>query len=341
MSTSLPPRGPVEGVSVPPQPASDSILRVATFYKFVPLPDREERTRLRNSIREFAAPRGILGTILLAEEGINGTVAGRIAEVEAVLVFLRSDERFADLEAKDSVAGTAPFYRLRVRLKNEIVTMGRPDLDPSTQAGTYVPPEAWNDLIDQAGVVLIDARNDYETVIGAFEGAVDPRTESFRELPQWLREYQPLENKPPVAMYCTGGIRCEKATAFLRSEGFEEIYHLQGGILKYLEVVPPEESRWRGECFVFDQRVSVGPGLELGTHDLCHACRWPVSDQDRRSEFYLAGVSCPRCHDQWTPEQRERFANRQRQMELAEGRADKHLGQVFSHQQSGVVIPSG
>ncbi len=305
-------------------PGPSKVL-VATFYRFVSLPDRRE---LRQRLRRAATERDLLGTILLAAEGINGTLAGRAEDVRSMLAELCLEPRFAGLEARESWADEPPFHRLRVRLKREIITLGCPDLDPGSQAGTYVAPRDWNALVDDPRVVLIDTRNDYETVIGTFEGAIDPKTESFGDFPAWLEDQPALEGKPPVAMFCTGGIRCEKATALLRSAGFEEVYHLQGGILRYLEEVEPEESRWQGECFVFDQRVAVAHGLEPGSHDLCFACRWPVSAADRASDLFEPGVTCPRCHDSWTPVQLQRFRTRQRQMVLAAARGERHLGRV-------------
>ena len=221
------------------------------------------------------------------------------------------------MEHKESFAETQPFRKIKVRLKREIVTLGVPGLDPNETVGTYVAPEAWNDLISDPDVVVIDARNDYETAIGTFEGAIDPQTERFRDLPAWLDAQEALAEKPRVAMFCTGGIRCEKSTALLRARGFEEVYHLKGGILKYLETVPEDESLWRGECFVFDERVSVGHGLEPGDYVLCRACGDPVSPEDRESRFYERGVSCPRCHDRYSEDDRERFRERQRQMDAA------------------------
>ena len=292
---------------------------VAAFYRFASLPDYAD---LRGPLAEIAEANDVRGTVLLAAEGVNGTIAGPEAGVRAVLAHLRSDPRLADLEHKTSHADAQPFRKLKVRLKNEIVTMGVPGLDPSASAGTYVPPEAWNDLISREDVVLIDARNDYETAIGTFEGATDPQTASFRDLPEWLEQHGPLAGKPPVAMFCTGGIRCEKSTALLRARGFREVYHLQGGILKYLEEVPEEDSLWRGECFVFDERVSVRHGLEPGRYAMCRACSDPVAPEDEASPLYEAGVSCPRCHARYTDADRARFRERQRQFERGEGAAE-------------------
>lgn len=293
------------------------MITVAAFYRFASLPDFEA---LRAPLLALGHDKSVRGTILLAKEGVNGTIAGSASGVAAVLAHLRSDPRLADLEHKESYAETQPFRKLKVRLKQEIVTMGVPELDPNETVGTYVAPEAWNDLISDPEVVLIDARNDYEVAIGSFEGAIDPKTAAFRELPDWLEQQEALEEKPPVAMFCTGGIRCEKSTALLRARGFEQVYHLKGGILKYLEEVPEDESLWRGECFVFDERVSVGHGLTPGDYVLCRACGDPVSAEDREHPLYERGVSCPRCHARYSDADRERFRTRQRQMDAQGGK---------------------
>jgi len=289
-------------------------MLVAAFYRFASLPGFAD---LREPLRAVCEAGGVKGTILLAAEGVNGTIAGPEAGVRAVLAHLRSDPRLAELEAKESWADTMPFRRLKVRLKREIVTLGVPGIDPNEEVGTYVDPEAWNDLIRQPDVVLIDARNDYEVAIGTFEGAINPETDSFRELPDWLDQQDELADKPRVAMFCTGGIRCEKSTALLKARGFDEVYHLNGGILKYLETVPEDESRWQGECFVFDERVSVGHGLVPGSYRLCRACGDPVSEVDTKSLLFEQGVSCPGCHDRYTDADRERFRTRQHQMDAA------------------------
>ncbi len=259
-------------------------------------------------------------------EGINGTIAGPEDGIRAVLAYLCKDPRFADLEHKESWASEMPFLRTKVRLKNEIVTMGAPEADPTKQVGTYVKPQDWNDLISDPDVVVIDTRNDYEVEIGTFKGAVDPKTTSFREFPQWVKDHPELGAKPRIAMFCTGGIRCEKASSYMLAHGFDEVFHLQGGILKYLENVPEDESLWEGECFVFDERVSVKHGLEEGSYDMCHACRFPITDEDKQSAKYEKGVSCPRCWDEKSEAQKKRYAARQKQMELAVERGDVHLG---------------
>ncbi|MFO1194467.1 MAG: rhodanese-related sulfurtransferase [Rhodoferax sp.] len=302
----------------------------AALYKFVDLPDCAS---LQPRLLAVCEAHRIKGTLLLAREGINGTIAGAQEDIRAVLQWLRADPRLADLEHKESWADTAPFHRMKVRLKKEIVTMQVPGLDPTRTVGKYVAPEAWNALISAPDVVLVDTRNDYEVAIGSFQGAIDPRTRSFSELPAWVQaesapggSLAPVNGrKPRVAMFCTGGIRCEKSTAYLRSQGFDEVYHLQGGILKYLETVRPEDSLWQGECFVFDERVSVGHGLQPGTLSLCRSCRRPLSAADRASDRYQEGVSCPHCHDQVSDERKRGFAERQRQVELARRRQQTHI----------------
>ena len=306
-------------------------LIAAALYKFVRLPDY---AALQAPLLACCEANAVKGTLLLAEEGINGTIAGPPEGVRAVLAWLRSDPRLAALQHKESPAAVQPFYRMKVRLKREIVALGVPGLDAAAHAGTYVAPADWNALIEQPDVVVVDVRNDYEVKIGSFDGAVDPLTKSFSELPGWVtRESQPggvLAGeggaKPRVAMFCTGGIRCEKSTAYLRSQGFDEVFHLEGGILKYLETVPAEESRWHGDCFVFDERVSVGHGLAQGHHTLCRSCRWPLGDAERASPLYVEGVSCPYCHGTRSAEELQGLAERQRQVELAQRRRQAHIG---------------
>ncbi|MBC7203763.1 MAG: rhodanese-related sulfurtransferase [Pusillimonas sp.] len=304
-----------------------SQVLVAALYKFVRLDDFRA---MQAPIHRVCEHYGVMGTLLLAKEGINGTIAGPEKGIRAVLDYLRADERLATLTHKESWADTMPFYRLKVKLKREIVTMGVTDIDPQTMAGQYVTPEKWNDLITDPDVVVVDVRNDYEVTIGSFAGAVNPKTESFTEFPDWVKAQSMqdglLRKKKKVAMFCTGGIRCEKSTAYLRSQGFDEVFHLEGGILKYLETVPPEKSLWKGECFVFDERVSVGHGLTPGEYELCRACRHPLSPQDKKSTHFEPGVSCPHCHDQHTPEQITRFRERQKQIELAQQRRERHIG---------------
>jgi len=290
----------------------------AAFYKFVALPDYAER---RAPLLAFCEQHNVKGIILLAPEGINSTIAGAPGDVHAVLAYLRQDPLLADLQHKESFANRPPFHRMKVRLKREIVTMGVPGTDPTRMAGTYVKPEDWNALITDPDMVLIDTRNDYEVALGTFTGAIDPHIRMFSELPAWTEQAPQLQTatgkKPKVAMFCTGGIRCEKSTAWMRSLGYDEVYHLEGGILKYLETVPPAQSLWAGECFVFDERVSVGHGLVPGDHALCRACRMPLADGALASRLYEAGVSCPRCHAKTTEAQKSGARERQRQWERA------------------------
>ena len=299
-----------------------SSFMVAAFYKFIALPDYKE---LQQGIQEFAIANEVMGTILLADEGINGTVSGSEKGVRALLAFIQADERISDFEHKESWADENPFYRMKVRLKKEIVTLGVDDVSPTKQVGEYIEPQDWNAFIQDPDVVVIDTRNDYEVAIGTFKGAIDPETTSFRELPEWVEGQDNLLKGKKIAMFCTGGIRCEKSTSFMKEQGYEDVFHLKGGILKYLEEVGEEESLWEGECFVFDQRVSVGHGLEQGPYDLCHACRHPITQQDKTSNFYAKGVSCPRCYDKQSTRQRQKFIERQKQMELAKLRGEKHI----------------
>lgn len=296
---------------------------IAALYKFTQLDDLET---LRDRLLELCRGEALGGTLIIAREGINGTVAGSREGIDALLRFLRSLPGCADLEHKESYADDMPFYRMKVRIKKEIVTMGVPDTDPTKIVGTYVEPEDWNALLSEPDVAVIDTRNDYEVGIGTFEGAINPGTESFREFPGWFREQKELHGKKKFAMFCTGGIRCEKATAYLRELGFDEVYHLKGGILKYLERVPEDKSLWRGECFVFDQRTAVKHGLDVGSYELCYACRMPISAEDKASELYQPGISCPKCHDKLTPEQKKRFADRHKQVTLARKRGEQHVG---------------
>ncbi len=296
---------------------------VCALYKFAFLEDPE---MLRQPLLDLMHGLGILGTLLLAREGINGTVAGSGEAIDALLVRLRSDPRMADIDAKFSRHDTNPFFRAKVRLKREIVTLGVEGIDPRSSAGTYVEPSDWNELISDPATVVIDTRNDYETAIGSFRNAIDPHTRSFRDFPRYVAENLDPACHRKVAMFCTGGIRCEKSTAYLKKLGFDEVYHLKGGILGYLEEIPEEESLWEGECFVFDQRVALGHMLEKGCHELCHGCRRPIGPKDRASELYQPGVSCPRCHGETSAERKERLRERERQVRLAGERGEAHLG---------------
>ena len=296
---------------------------VTALYKFVTLQDFHE---MREPLLDVCRQADIKGTVLLANEGINGTIAGSREGIDRVLDYLRNDPRLAGLVHKESYDDYMPFYRMKVKLKKEIVTMGVAGIDPNTVVGTYVKPADWNALVNDPDVVLVDTRNDYENGIGTFAGALDPKTTTFRQFSAYVREnLDPAKNKK-VAMFCTGGIRCEKASAFMLKEGFEEVYHLEGGILKYLEEVPAEESIWEGECFVFDNRVSVNHDLEKGRYDQCYGCRHPITEQDKLSAKYQKGVSCPGCFDSLSPDQKMRFAERQKQIELASGRNEVHIG---------------
>lgn len=303
----------------------------ASLYKFVDLPDF---ALMQSPVFDVCQQNQIKGTILLAQEGINGTIAGAPVDVATVLAWLRADPRLADLEHKEAWASEPPFYRMKVRLKAEIVTMHVAGLNPARTAGQYIKPGDWNALISEDDVVVVDARNDYEVAIGTFAGALDPKTKSFSDLPAWIEEQSKPGNalaavdgkKPRVAMFCTGGIRCEKSTALLRQQGFEDVYHLQGGILKYLEQVPQTQSLWQGECFVFDERVSVGHGLTEGGLTLCRSCRDPITTAALASPLYERGVSCPGCHAKTTDTQKAGYRQRQRQVELAASRQQTHIG---------------
>ena len=305
----------------------DDSFHVAALYKFTPFADPEA---LRAALLAACEAHGIKGTLLLAREGINGTIAGTANALASVLDHIRALPGCADLEVKFSAAPDIPFHRMKVRAKREIVTMGEPDIDPTLSVGTYVDPHDWNALIADPETIVIDTRNDYEVAVGTFAGAVDPQTPSFRDFPAWFRAHREelLAGKKRVAMFCTGGIRCEKSTSFLRAEGVEEVYHLKGGILRYLEQVPEDQSLWQGECFVFDERVSVGHGLAQGTFQLCRACRRPLDKAALAHPDYEDGVSCPACIGERTPEQRAGYAERQRQEALARARGELHVGAV-------------
>ncbi|OYY77978.1 MAG: hypothetical protein B7Y43_08580 [Sphingomonas sp. 28-62-20] len=301
------------------------MITVAALYRFARFDDP---AALRAPLLAVCTVHGIRGTLLLAREGINGTIAGDDAGLAAVLAHIRTLPDCAEIEIKYSNAEAMPFHRMKVRLKREIVTMGQPDIDPVRGVGHYVAPADWNALIDQPDTVVIDTRNDYEVQVGSFAGAIDPATKSFSEFPDWFRAHRDELADKKIAMFCTGGIRCEKATAFLKAEGLDAVYHLKGGILKYLEEVPPAQSRWQGECFVFDERVAVGHGLGAGTHALCRGCRMPVNAEARLSPLYVEGVSCPACHASRDDAKRAGYAERHRQVKLAEARGQAHVGAV-------------
>ena len=317
-------------------PSNESLapLHVAALYRFTRFEDCEG---MRAPLERLCREQKIRGTLLLAPEGINGTIAGLSKAITRVMDHIRALPGCAEVDVKLSGASTMPFHRMKVRIKREIVTMGQPSIDPRASAGTYVEPHEWNALIADPDTIVIDTRNDYEVAVGTFDGAIDPKTTTFRDFPAWFRrERERLlgpdhsnGGKPAkVAMFCTGGIRCEKSTAFLKQEGIDEVYHLKGGILKYLETVPAERSLWRGECFVFDQRVTIGHGLAQGSYTLCHACRHPVSEGDHASPLYEEGVSCPACHSGRTDQQRASSRERHRQELLAAAQGRAHIGAV-------------
>ncbi|SMO81418.1 rhodanese-related sulfurtransferase [Ruegeria faecimaris] len=296
---------------------------IAALYHFTRFANHEA---LRAPLLKLCRAQSVKGTLLLAQEGINGTIAGPRAGIDAVLAHIRALPGCADLEWKEATSDQPPFGKIKVRLKKEIVTMGQPDIDPRARVGNYVEPEDWNDLIRSDDVVVIDTRNDYEVAIGTFEGALDPETSSFREFPTWWEENKDRFHNKRVAMFCTGGIRCEKSTNYLLGQGVEDVYHLKGGILRYLEEMPVENSTWQGECFVFDNRVSVGHGLVEGPHNLCHGCRRPILPEDVKRAEYEHGVSCHQCIEETSEVDKTRFRERQKQILLARQRGQEHLG---------------
>ena len=299
------------------------MFTVCALYQFVRLDDFEA---FRTPLRELMVKLEVKGTILLALEGLNGTISGSKASIDGVIQFLQDDGRFDNLEIKFSHSEATPFKRLKVKLKKEIVTLGVEHIDPLSSVGTYVTPQDWNALISDPDVVLIDTRNNYEYEIGSFKGAINPNTETFREFPTYTKDNLEQYRGKKVAMFCTGGIRCEKSTAYLKAQGFDTVYHLQGGILKYLEEVDEDQSLWEGECFVFDDRVAVKHNLEQGQYDQCHACRYPITDEDKQHPHYEKGVSCPRCHGSRSETQVSRYRERERQVKLAKARGEEHIG---------------
>jgi len=300
-------------------------ILVAALYKFVEIDDL---LSLQSNLYEICEKNNIMGTILIANEGINGTISGKTNEINQTISLLKSDKRFTNIEIKYSSTDKQPFHRMKVRLKKEIVTIGLPEINPNNKVGTYVKPDDWNDLISDPNVVVIDARNKYETKIGSFQNALDPETSSFREFPDWVKKFKSSKENAnkKIAMFCTGGIRCEKASSLMKEEGFEDVYHLQGGILKYLETIDKENSLWNGECFVFDQRVCLTDELEVGSYKMCFACRMPITEEEMQNEKYIEGISCIYCYDKTTKEKKERFGSRQKQILLAKERGEKHLG---------------
>jgi UPF0176 protein len=301
---------------------------VAALYKFASLPDYKEK---KNALLAFCVRNGIKGTILLAAEGINGTVAGTRGAIDSLIAYLKSDPRLADLDHKESYCETQPFYRTRVKLKKEIVTLGVEGIDPTVAVGNYVEAKDWNQLISDPDVLVIDTRNDYEVGIGTFKNAVNPKTTTFREFPEFVKNNIDVPKDKKIAMFCTGGIRCEKSTAFMLQQGFNNVFHLKGGILKYLEEVQAENSLWEGECFVFDNRVAVNHELAPGEFDQCHGCRNPLSPEDKLSPQYSPGVHCPHCYATLTADQIQRFAERHKQVQLAKQRNQQHIGDQGNH----------
>ena len=296
---------------------------VAAFYKFFRFPDFAGH---KGSIKSVCDQNDVKGTILLANEGLNGTIAGPREGIDAVLRSLQEIPGAGGLEHKESAAEDMPFLRMKVRLKKEIVSLGVEGIDPEGGVGTYIDPKDWNDVISDPDTVIIDTRNDYEVSIGTFDGAINPETPTFRDFPAWFEKFKGENKKLRIAMFCTGGIRCEKSTAYVKSLGLDNVVHLKGGILKYLENVPEDESKWQGECFVFDGRVSVGHGLKEGDYDQCFACRRPIDDAAKADNRYVKGVSCPHCFDDYSEEDKARFRERQHQIELARLRGEEHLG---------------
>ena len=286
----------------------------------------ETQISLKETLKELS----IYGTILVGSEGINGTIASEDKEnLNRALIYLRGLKGFEDLDIKFSDSKKNPFIRLKIKLKDEIVTIGDKSIDPIKTAGEYVKPEDWNSLLQEDDILLIDTRNDYEYSIGTFRDSINPKTKKFRDFPKWLKDQdftKEDKNNKKVAMFCTGGIRCEKASSLMKNEGFKKVYHLKGGVLKYFESVSKDKSLWDGECFVFDDRVSVKHDLSIGDYDMCHGCRMPITENDKKTKKYIRGVACPNCFDQTTEEQKSRYKSRQKQMELAKQRNQKHLG---------------
>ena len=303
---------------------SNKIL-VATFYKFVKVDDL---VALQDQLYAICNKNNVMGTILIANEGVNGTISSKPREIEKTLISIQKDDRFSEIEIKYSSTNKQPFHKMRVRLKKEIVTIGLPEINPNKTVGTYVKPEEWNDIISDPDVILIDTRNKFEIKIGSFKNALDPRTTSFRDFPEWVKKFKQdkTNTNKKIAMYCTGGIRCEKASSLMKEEGFNEVYHLQGGILKYLEQVEKEKSLWEGECFVFDDRVCLTENLEVGSYKMCFACRMPITEDELNDDRYEEGISCLYCYDKTTKDKKERFESRQKQIELSKLRGEKHIG---------------
>lgn len=293
------------------------------LYKFVALPNYGS---IRHPLLEIMTDNQVFGTLLLAAEGINGTISGTRIGIDSVLNWLAQQPGLENIDTKESYSDNIPFYRTKVKLKKEIVTMGVEGIDPNQVVGTYVKPADWNELISDPDVLVVDTRNDYEVEIGTFKDAINPKTKSFREFPAWATENISADKNKKIAMFCTGGIRCEKSTAFMREQGFDEVYHLEGGILKYLEEIPKDQTLWQGECFVFDNRVAVDHDLKRGSYDQCHACRMPITEEEKNLDSYQEGLSCHHCFGTLSEEQKQRFAQRQKQMQLAKARGEEHIG---------------
>ena len=300
-------------------------ILVATLYKFIEIDDL---LALQDQLYTICNKNNVMGTILIADEGLNGTISARPKDLEKALAGIQCDNRFSDVDIKYSSTDKQPFHKMRVRLKKEIVTIGLPKISPNKIVGTYVKPEQWNDIISDPDVILIDTRNKFETKIGSFKNAIDPQTKSFRDFPEWVKKFKEDKTNAnkKIAMFCTGGIRCEKASSLMKEEGFKKVFHLQGGILSYLEKVEKDKSLWEGECFVFDQRVCLTEDLEVGSYKMCFACRMPITDEELTDDRYEEGISCLYCHDKTTQEKKKRFESRQKQIELAKQRGEKHLG---------------
>lgn len=293
------------------------------LYKFVALPNYGS---IRHPLLEIMTDNQVFGTLLLAAEGINGTISGTRIGIDSVLNWLAQQPGLENIDTKESYSDNIPFYRTKVKLKKEIVTMGVEGIDPNQVVGTYVKPADWNALISDPDVLVVDTRNDYEVEIGTFKDAINPKTKSFREFPAWATENIGADKNKKIAMFCTGGIRCEKSTAYMKEQGFDEVYHLEGGILKYLEEIPKDQTLWQGECFVFDNRVAVDHDLKRGSYDQCHACRMPITEEEKNLDSYQEGLSCHHCFGTLSEEQKQRFAQRQKQMQLAKARGEEHIG---------------
>lgn len=296
---------------------------VCALYKFVAL---ENYQSLRQPLLELMKEKEVYGTLLLAHEGINGTISGSRESIDSVLDWLQQQPDLGSIDVKESISKDKPFKRTKVKLKKEIVTMGVEDIDPRKVVGTYVEAKDWNELINDPDVLLVDTRNDYEYSVGTFRNAVNPNTESFREFPEYVEKNLDPQKHKKVAMFCTGGIRCEKSTAYMKQQGFEEVYHLKGGILKYLEEVPKENTTWDGECFVFDDRVTVDHDLNPGRYQQCNACRMPITEEEQQSELFQQGVSCPHCYDRTSDDQKARYLEREKQIQLSKARGEEHIG---------------